>query len=148
MTRCLRFAIPFAASALLAAPAAPAGELVLDLRGIRSGDGRVYAAVHAPADGVKFPDSAGMIAGTWWLAHPGDLRVTIHDLPPGRYAVNAFHDENGNAELDTNMLGLPSEGFGFANDAMGVMGPPSFAAASVLVEDESTAVTATLTITY
>lgn len=147
MTRCLRFAIPFAATALLAAPAT-AGELVLDLRGIRSGEGRVYAAVHAPAEGVKFPDPAGMIAATWWLARPGDQRVTIHDLPPGRYAVNAYHDENGNGDLDTNMLGIPSEGFAFANDAMGVMGPPGFSGASVLVEDGNATTTATLTMSY
>ena len=148
MTRSFRFAIPLAASALLAAPAS-AGELVLDLRGIRSGEGRVYAAVHAPVDGVKFPDSAGMIAATWWLARPGDQRVTIHDLPPGRYAVNAYHDENENGELDTNLLGIPSEGYAFANDATGVMGPPGFSAASVLVEeDENATATATLTIHY
>jgi len=38
------------------------------------------------------------------------------DLPPGNYAVAAIHDENSNARLDRNFLGIPKEGFGFANN--------------------------------
>jgi uncharacterized protein (DUF2141 family) len=33
-------------------------------------------------------------------------------------------------ELDTNWLGIPTEGYGFSNDAKATLGPPSFSAAS------------------
>ena len=46
------------------------------------------------------------------------------DLAPGRYALSAFHNENDNGELDTNLLGVPSEGYGFGNDASAAFGPP------------------------
>ena len=52
-------------------------------------------------------------------------------LPAGRYVVKSFADENGNAKLDTNLLGLPTERYGFSNDARGRMGPPGFDAAAV-----------------
>ena len=57
-----------------------------------------------------------------------DQRCTIvfKDLKNGPYAIRYFHDENENDELDTNILGIPKEGFGFSNDAMGRFGPKDF----------------------
>jgi uncharacterized protein (DUF2141 family) len=52
--------------------------------------------------------------------------VTFNDVKHNRYAVRFFHDENENKELDTNFLGIPKEGFGFSNDAMGKFGPKKF----------------------
>ena len=53
--------------------------------------------------------------------------VAVYDgVPSGRYAVSIIHDANRNGKLDSNLLGIPKEGFGFSNDAMGTFGPPSF----------------------
>jgi uncharacterized protein (DUF2141 family) len=57
-------------------------------------------------------------------------RCDFEDIPPGTYALAIIHDENSNGKLDTNWLGIPTEGYGFSNDAKGSLGPPSFAAAS------------------
>ena len=57
-------------------------------------------------------------------------RCTFEDIPPGTYAIAVIHDENMNGELDTNWLGIPSEGYGFSNDAKALLGAPSFSAAS------------------
>jgi uncharacterized protein (DUF2141 family) len=48
------------------------------------------------------------------------------DLPEGEYAISLFHDQNDNKKLDTNLIGIPKEAFGFSNNVLGVMGPPSF----------------------
>jgi uncharacterized protein (DUF2141 family) len=47
-------------------------------------------------------------------------------VPYGSYAVQAYHDENGNRRLDRNLLGAPSEPYGFSNDARRSFGPPSY----------------------
>lgn len=39
------------------------------------------------------------------------------ELPPGRYALRAFIDLNGNGELDTGALGKPVEPFAFSRAA-------------------------------
>lgn len=52
------------------------------------------------------------------------------DLPPGRYAVAVYLDQNKNKELDRNFFGLPTEPYGFSNNPKGLMGPPSFAQTS------------------
>ena len=115
------------------------------MRGIRSGDGRVLVAVHGPASKETFPSGDGVV-GRRQPARPGAVRFVVDDLSPGRYAVAAFHDANDNGELDTNLLGIPSEGYGFGNDASAAFGPPSFESAAVTVGD--TAAVAVLTLSY
>lgn len=55
----------------------------------------------------------------------GSVMLSL-DLEPGTYAISVFQDLNGNQELDTNMVGIPKEPYGFSNNAMGMFGPPSF----------------------
>ena len=73
-------------------------------------------------------------------AKQGELTVVFENLKPGDYAVSVIHDENENGELDSNMVGIPKEGFAFGNNAMGMFGPPSFEKAKVvIVKDKSEA---------
>ena len=48
------------------------------------------------------------------------------ELPYGEYAIKVYHDENSNDELDTMLFGIPSEDYGFSNNARGSMGPPEY----------------------
>jgi uncharacterized protein (DUF2141 family) len=59
-------------------------------------------------------------------AEAGTMKVIFQNVEPGDYAISIFHDANENAVLDMNFMGVPKEGFGFSNDAMGVFGPPTF----------------------
>ena len=127
---------------VLAAPeaggAAQAAELTVAVTGVNSGKGRVYVALHRAATGVKFPDMKGAVAGAWRKANKGGFSVTFAGLAPGRYAVNGFHDANRNGDLDTNLLGIPTEGYGFGNGATGHFGPASFDASSVALKEAAT----------
>ena len=51
------------------------------------------------------------------------------DIPPGTYAITVIHDENMNGELDTNLMGIPTEGYGFSNTTIDEFGAPAFSAA-------------------
>ncbi len=63
------------------------------------------------------------------------------NLPPGNYGVAAIHDENSNAKLDRNFLGVPKEGFGFANNPNIGFSAPLFRAALVHVTCPATEIT-------
>ena len=63
----------------------------------------------------------------------GQAEWTVRDLPPGRYAVAAFHDEDGDGDMDRGLFGIPREPYGFSRGARGRFGPPSWEAASVRV---------------
>ena len=123
--------------AALVAVQAPAADLTVEIRGIRSDDGRVLLAVHGPESKDTFPSGDAVAAARHEPARAGTLRFVIDDLAPGRYALSAFHDENGNGDLDTNLVGIPTEGYGFGNDAKATFGPPDFEAAAVTVGDAS-----------
>ena len=58
-------------------------------------------------------------------------------LPVGVYAVSFYIDSNNNQKLDYNFLGVPTEQFGFSNNAMGFFGSPSFDQASFRIDKES-----------
>ncbi len=53
-------------------------------------------------------------------------KCTFKNVPYGTYAIKFYHDENKNKELDKNMFGMPTEDYGFSNDATGNFGPASF----------------------
>jgi uncharacterized protein (DUF2141 family) len=65
------------------------------------------------------------------------MTFVFHNVPAGTYAVSSFHDENGNNKLDRNSLGVPSEGYGFSNDAQGTAGPPTFSQAQFTVDGKT-----------
>lgn len=47
----------------------------------------------------------------------------FRDLPAGDYAAKAFHDVNGDGEMNVNPFGMPTEPYAFSNNAVGNMGP-------------------------
>ena len=117
---------------LLAAPiSSHAADLALSVDGVRSSRGNIMIAVYDAEAGFRDPTKA--VARISLRAREGSMKVTLPDLPPATYAVAVFHDENGDQKLDTNILGIPIEGYGFSNDARGTMGPPNFRASAVEV---------------
>jgi len=70
--------------------------------------------------------------------------VVFTELKPGAYAVITFHDENDDRKLDKNALGLPTEGYGFSNDAEGFLAAPSFKDAAVMLGGHDRAIAITL----
>jgi uncharacterized protein (DUF2141 family) len=64
-----------------------------------------------------------------------EVKVIFENLPKGEYAVSVIHDANENEKLDTDFLGIPKEGFGFGNNAMGTFGPPDFEKAKIKIQD-------------
>jgi uncharacterized protein (DUF2141 family) len=52
--------------------------------------------------------------------------VSIRDLNPGFYAIRYYHDENQNGKMETNLVGKPTEGYGFSNNVTGKFGAPPF----------------------
>jgi len=88
-----------------------------------------------------FADQAGWEAndalrGITRAADSARIEISMDGLAPGTYAIKAFHDINGNGELDTNLVGIPTEPYGFSNGQAGRFGPPSFEAASFELDDE------------
>ncbi len=62
--------------------------------------------------------------------HDGRARCVFHRAATSAVAFAALHDEDGDGQLDRDLIGLPTEGYAFSNDVREPFGPPSFEAAS------------------
>jgi uncharacterized protein (DUF2141 family) len=120
---------------LLSAALSHAADLTITIKNVRSSTGAVFIAVYDSE--ASFMKTRLAKATSKLDAAKGEMKFVIHDLPAGKYAVSSYHDENGNGKLDTNPLGIPTEGYGFSNDAQGSFGPPSFAQAVFDFDDKT-----------
>lgn len=107
--------------------------LTLTVEGVRSPRGKIMAAL------LKADTTAGVARRVdAAMANPtvGITTVRFEGLAPGDYAIQLFHDENGNGEMDSNLFGIPSEGYAFSNRARGNFGPPKFEQMKVTVSSD------------
>ncbi len=120
---------------------AAAADLRIEVAGIRSTRGAVLIGLYDSAssfdNAIAFSDRDGFlndprrVAGAALRANTARTSgIVFTNLPPGRYAIILFQDENGNGKLDKNFWGVPTEPYGFSNDARAFVSPPTFAAAS------------------
>ena len=116
---------------ILAGANANAASVIVEINGVRSAKGTVRAALHNGAAG--FPGKRAPAAAKIAKANSGTVSIKFEGVTPGNYAVAVFHDENGNRKLDTNLVGAPTEGYGFSRDARGAFGPPNFKSATFTV---------------
>ncbi|MGH6966077.1 MAG: DUF2141 domain-containing protein [Phenylobacterium sp.] len=130
----LRLTTLVAALALATAAQAtePAGELTVTFQSLKAKTGAVMLSLVASEDayGDKAPAKAQAM-----IPVSGDTAsTTFKGLPPGRYAIKAFHDVNGDGKMGANPFGMPTEPFAFSNNAHGNMGPAKWADASFEVK--------------
>ncbi|MFT3803264.1 MAG: DUF2141 domain-containing protein [Burkholderiaceae bacterium] len=73
-------------------------------------------------------------------ASTAPARFRFDQLPPGDYAIAVYQDVNGNGKLDTNMVGMPREPFGFSQEPKGLMGPPNWDQVKFALPPEGTTI--------
>jgi uncharacterized protein (DUF2141 family) len=128
----------FAGSMFIAQPA-DAARIIVTVTGLKSAVGGVYVGLYATPS--KFLNGTQVDAMRKVRASTGPVTVVFDNLPPGTYAVGAYHDENNNDHMDTDFVGLPTEGYALSNGVRAVMTKPTFqqAAFSVGAEDKPVA---------
>ena len=125
--------LALAAALVLAAGPASAARIIVTIDGLKNAQGNVFVGLYASP--AKFLQGNQTDAQRRVKASTGPITVTFDNLPPGTYAVGAFHDENANDHLDTNVLGLPTEGYALSNGVRAVMAKPTFQQAAFSVGD-------------
>ena len=92
--------------------------LIVEIAPMRNNDGQILLELN--------DENKEAIKGFSEKINDNKCILHIDDLKPGKYAFKYFHDENNDEKLNTNLVGIPKEGFGFSNNAKGKFGPPSF----------------------
>ena len=98
--------------------------------------GQAYLAIYRAQD--DFPVINKQYVGKVVAISSNQAALTFTQLPKGKYAVAVFHDRNKNGKLDTNLFGVPTEEYGFSNNARNTFSAPSFSDASFMVDGNKT----------
>lgn len=112
------------------AQSSPCPGIHVTILGIRNSAGTVDCALFESDQGFPIEVLLSATKVMVMKVRETHARCDFESIPPGTYALAVIHDENMNGKLDTNVLGIPREGYGFSNDAKGWIGAPSFPAAS------------------
>ncbi|MDZ7596062.1 MAG: DUF2141 domain-containing protein [Thiobacillus sp.] len=115
---------------------ADAATLTVNLDGIKPGGGPLTVLLFDRAEG--FPKEAR--ASQRHVLPAGKKTLALDGLKPGEYAVMAYHDEDGNGELNRLFGMIPQEGWGLSNNPK-VTGKPKFKDAAVALPEAGAAVT-------
>ena len=122
--------------ALASAQASPKTALTVKVTGARNAVGKIGVALFQNTEG--FPtDTTKAIQGQDVAVDAKTLssQVVFLDVPPGLYAVSVRHDENLNGKLDTNIFGIPKEGYGASNNPSKKLREPTFDEGKIELKD-------------
>jgi uncharacterized protein (DUF2141 family) len=100
------------------------GSISVEVKNLRNDKGQVILVLHNKPD--AFPKKSDQaVKRTLGKIKDKKATVVFDGIPYGDYAVALVHDENGNGKMDYK-FGMPQEGYGFSNDAKGMLGPPDY----------------------
>jgi len=111
-------------------------DLTVTVTGVKSARGELRIALYNSKQQYKAHDARKPEASQGTVFKSAAVKINsvnkskatyvFKNVPGGRYAIGAFHDKDGNKKLNSNMLGLPSEPYGFSRDGRGTLGSPAF----------------------
>ncbi|MDX1907377.1 MAG: DUF2141 domain-containing protein [Bacteroidia bacterium] len=94
---------------------APAtGTVELTIRNIRNNQGKILIGVYVDTESFHNKIAFKKVHIGKETLRDGVLTTTI-SLEPGIYGISLMDDENYNRLMDFNLIGIPTEGFGFSN---------------------------------
>lgn len=116
------------------------GSITIRIDDLKNDEGMVRAELTT----AQNYDNDGNVRAAELAIQDTKARWIIEDVPAGTYAVRLYHDEDNDDALDTNLVGIPQEAFGFSNNVRGTMGPPDFEEAAFTIKDGSRSMTITV----
>jgi uncharacterized protein (DUF2141 family) len=98
---------PARAESFAAATGHDRASLTITIEKVSPRDGVLRLGVY---DAANYPDDNSQpVAAADVLVTGAVMKVTLKDLPPGRYAIERFQDVNANGKMDASWIGLPLE---------------------------------------
>jgi len=108
-------------------------QLSINITGYDVQEGQIMVALYANEE--DFNEEAKPIRDAKIRVNGPETLILFDDLSTGEYAFKIFHDENGNGELDTDMLGIPSEAYIFSNDASDPFSAPEWQESKLILPE-------------
>lgn len=124
-------------------------KVIVTLNGIGNDEGNIEVVIHDNQysyyndTNMNEPD-IGYYQHLEVPAKSPRMQVEFNNIPAGKYAISAFHDENKDRKLNRMIfpfIGMPTENYGISNNAYAYFSKGSFEDALVEVSYPTTNVT-------
>lgn len=117
-------------------------QLVVTMNGIDNNKGSLLVFIHDNEHSYYSDDNIDSSEITFFrkLSIPAGVpskQVVFNDIPAGKYAITAFHDEDNDGRLDRMIFpffGMPSESYGSSNDSFAYFSKGAFKDALVEID--------------
>lgn len=110
----------------------PDNSVTITIDNIRGNNGTIQIAVYNKLE--SFPKVGGEYKLMQYKVSDGQSKFTITDLPTGNYAIAIHHDENSDGKMNTNMIGIPKEGYAFSKNFKPKFSAPTFSDCAIQID--------------
>jgi uncharacterized protein (DUF2141 family) len=112
----------------------------IKIQNIKQAKGNMRVAFYKK--GSAFPKEGSItFAKESKVNQTGEMIFTFTDIPYGEYAIAVFQDKNQNQKIDKNLVGYPTEPFGFSKNFKPKFSEPDFSDCSVVLSPTSNSFT-------
>lgn len=131
---------------LLITPLVSAKTLEFTIEGIKSNKGKIYIQLFKGEENYQ---NNNAYLSSIAIAKQGQVTITfnglvVDDLGNDDYGIRYYHDENDNASMETNLFGMPLEGYGYSNNAKANYGPVGYSHIKFHMTNETQVNTSTI----
>jgi uncharacterized protein (DUF2141 family) len=123
-------------SALFLNATVPTYDLTFTIPNIKNTKGGIHVSIYSSKNKSEFTKIGKEFKVLEFKTEGFSGKYVIKDLPEGEYAIAIYHDENGDKKCNTNMIGIPIEGYGFTR-IQKLYSSPKFDDAKILLNKNS-----------
>lgn len=140
-------------SLLLSSAFVSAKTVHFTIEGVKSSKGKIYVQLFKGEENYQNNNAhissianarKGTVTITFNDLGVDDLDHDSEDLNNNDYGIRYFHDENDNASMESNLFGMPTEGYGYSNNAKANYGPVKYAQIKFQLANETVLNTSTI----
>lgn len=114
-------------------------QLTIEVTNIKTVKGHVYFALYK--NPKNFPSGERFYKRVKVKVSKSSVKYTYKNLASGDYAVAVYHDRNDDNKCNLNLIGIPTEGYGFSRNVKPVFSVPKFNDAKInLNKDKMTSI--------
>ncbi len=99
--------------------------LLIEFTNIQQAKGQIWLAIYDSPKHFLNKEYA-VVLDKYEVVKKGSQIYEVKNLPHGTYAIAAFHDLNGNNELDQSLIGAPKEPYAFSQTLKSKWRAPKF----------------------
>lgn len=98
-------------------------DLIVRIEGLETTQGQLMVGLY---DSESAYENDSEFEGGAFPIERNKALIRFEDIPVGHYAIKVFHDEDMDGRLSTGALGIPSEDYGFSNNASDPFSAPEW----------------------